>query len=178
MKFSGDLVPLIVTAELPEALQSRADQLRAAYFPPERNHLNAHVTLFHALPAMVEEELKDTLAVEARAAPIAARLEGLMNLGRGTALRLSSPGMLDLRERLADRFHGLLTSQDQQAPRLHVTIQNKVAPSQARALQATLEETIAPRDFAFAGLALHRYRGGPWETVQRWPFRGSIRRKA
>ena len=176
MSASGDPAPLIVTAELPEALQSRADQLRIAHFPPERNVLKAHVTLFHALPPMVEDELRDALAAEARAAPVAARLEGLMDLGRGTALRLTSPGMIDLRERLADRLHGMLSPQDQQVPRLHVTIQNKVAPSVAKALQAALAPSIEPRDFAFFGLALHRYRGGPWETVHRWPFRGSPRR--
>ncbi len=164
---------MIVTAELPEALQSRADQLRTAHFPPERNVLKAHVTLFHALPPMVEDELRDALAAEARGAPAPARLEGLMTLGRGTALRLSSPAMLDLRERLAERFHGLLTPQDQQVPRLHVTIQNKVSPFEAKALQAALADRIEPRDFVFRGLALHRYRGGPWETVHRWPFRGS-----
>jgi len=168
----GGLAPLIVTAELPEALQSRADQLRAAHFPPERNHLKAHVTLFHALPPSAEDELRDALAAEAKAKPIAARLEGVMNLGRGTALRLESPGMLSLWERLATRFYGLLTPQDEHAPRLHVTIQNKVAPSEAKALQQLLAATIEPRDFAFAGLALHRYRGGPWEFVKRWSFRG------
>ena len=169
---SGGAAPLIVTAELPESLQSRADQLRQAYFPPERNQLKAHVTLFHALPPSVENELRDALAAEARARPVPARLVGLMNLGRGTALRLDSPGMLALWERLAERFHGLLTPQDQHAPRLHVTIQNKVAPSAAKALQQQLAASIEPRDFTFAGVALHRYRGGPWEFVRRWPFRG------
>lgn len=164
--------PLIVTAELPEALQSRADQLRQAHFPPERNVLKAHVTLFHALPPMVEDELREVLAHEARASPVPARLEGLMDLGRGTALRIASPAMLALRERLAERFHGLLTPQDQHAPRLHVTIQNKVEPAAAKALQQALAAQVEPRAFAFRGLALHRYRGGPWETVQRWPFRG------
>lgn len=173
----GDLAPLIVTAELPEALQSRADQLRKAHFPPERNHLRAHVTLFHALPPMIEDELRDVLASEARAAPVSARLEGIMNLGRGTALRIASPAMAELRARIAWRFHGLLTEQDAQAPRLHVTIQNKVAPSLAKALQQVLSASFEPRDFAFAGLALHRYRGGPWDTVQRWPFRGNQRQK-
>jgi hypothetical protein len=168
----GAPAPLIVTAELPEALQSRADQLRAAHFPPERNFLKAHVTLFHALPPSVEDELRDALATEVRTRPVPARFEGVMNLGRGTALRLISPEMLDLRERLAARFHGLLTPQDEHAPRLHVTIQNKVSPAEARALQQALAATIEPRDFAFAGLALHRYRGGPWEFVKRWPFRG------
>lgn len=169
---SGGPAPLIVTAELPEALQSRADQLRHAHYPPERNQLKAHVTLFHALPPSVEEELRDALAAEAKMRPIPARLAGVMNLGRGTALRLESPAMLALRERLADRFHGLLTPQDEHTPRLHVTIQNKVAPSEAKALQKELAATIEPRDFAFAGLALHRYLGGPWEFVRRWPFRG------
>ena len=164
--------PLIVTAELPEALQSRANQLRAAHFPPERNQLKAHVTLFHALPPSVEDEVRDALAAEARAKPLAARLTGLMNLGRGTALRIESPAMVALWERLADRFHGLLTPQDEHAPRLHVTIQNKVSPSEAKALQQQLAASIEPRDFAFAGLALHRYRGGPWEFVKRWSFRG------
>jgi 2'-5' RNA ligase len=166
------LAPLIVTAELPEALQSRADQLRQMHYPPERNQLRAHVTLFHALPPSVEDELRDALATEAKAKPVPARLEGVMNLGRGTALRIESPAMLALRELLAERFHGLLTPQDEHSPRLHVTIQNKVAPSEAKALQRELAATLEPRDFTFAGLALHRYRGGPWEFVRRWPFRG------
>jgi hypothetical protein len=164
--------PLIVTAELPEALQSRADQLRRAHFPPERNVLKAHVTLFHAIPPAYEDEQRDLLALEARARPVPARLEGVMSLGGGTALKLTSPGMLELRERIAERLHGLLTPQDQQQPRLHVTVQNKVSASEAKALQQQLAVSVEPRDFAFAGLALHRYLGGPWETVRRWSFRG------
>ena len=80
--------------------------------------------------------------------------------------------MLALRRELADRLHGLLTPQDEPEPRLHVTVQNKVAPKEARALQARLAGEIVRRDFRFAGLALHRYRGGPWEFVKRWSFRG------
>lgn len=164
--------PLIVTAELPEALQSRADQLRRLHYPPERNVLAAHVTLFHALPPSVEGELRDALAAEARAKPVPARLEGLMSLGRGTALRITSPGMLAIWERLADRFHGLLTPQDEHAPRLHVTIQNKVSEHDAKLLMKRSIPEIEALDFAFAGLALHRYLGGPWETLKRWSFRG------
>jgi len=164
--------PLIVTAELPEALQSRADQLRRLHYPPERNVLAAHVTLFHALPPSVEEELRDALAAEARARPVPARLEGVMSLGSGTALRIASPVMLAIWERLADRFHGLLTPQDELAPRLHVTIQNKVSPHDAKVLMKRLNSEIEALDFAFAGLALHRYRGGAWETLKRWSFRG------
>ena len=48
--------PLIVTAELPADVMAWADGLRRAHFPPERNQVRAHVTLFHALPPWLEGE--------------------------------------------------------------------------------------------------------------------------
>jgi hypothetical protein len=168
----SDRTPLIVTAELPADLQGWATGLRRAHFPSERNYLDAHVTLFHALPPSSEHEVREFLATAAAGPPKPARLEGLMSLVTGVALRLSSPAMLDLRDELAGRLHGLLTPQDMHRPRLHVTIQNKVLPREAKALLAELDDTVAPRDFSFAGVALHRYLGGPWELVKRWSFRG------
>ena len=165
--------PFIVTAELPVDLASWATALRTAHFPPERNHLKAHVSLFHALPPSSEGEVKTALAQEAAAnPPVDGYLEGLMPLGGGTALRLSSPAMIDIWQNLADRFHGLLIPQDLHKPRLHVTIQNKVTSKEAKALQAELEPQIEPRPFRFRGLSLHIYRGGPWDFVKTYAFRG------
>ena len=42
--------PIIVTALFGRADQGWFDAQRAAYFPPERNVLAAHCTLFHHLP--------------------------------------------------------------------------------------------------------------------------------
>lgn len=171
-----DTAPFIVTAELPHDLAAWATSLRTAHFPPERNYLKAHVTLFHALPHFCADEIRAALAQEAaKEAPVEGELVGLMSLGGGTALKLSSPAMLALRDRLADRLHGLLTLQDSHRPRLHVTIQNKVTSKEAKALQAELEPQILPRSFRFAGLGLHIYRGGPWEHVRNFPFRGKAR---
>ncbi len=164
--------PLIVTAELPDDLAAWTTRLRRAHFPPERNFLDAHVTLFHALPPSAETEVRDLLAACARQTPPAARLDGVMNLGRGTALRIASPALDAIRARLAEQLGGLLTAQDRHSPRLHVTIQNKVDPAAARALQDEFAASFVPRSFAFCGLALHYYRGGPWEFVHRWRFRG------
>ena len=165
--------PFIVTAELPADLFAWTNRLRTAHFPPERNHLAAHVTLFHAFAPSLREELRPLLAtLAATHAPPAARVTGLMNLGGGTAIALESAGMLAIRARIADHFHGALTAQDRHPPRLHITIQNKVPAATARALQADLTDAVRPRGFAFAGLGLHIYRGGPWEAVGTWPFRG------
>ena len=169
-----DPAPLILTAELPPDLHKWATDLRRRHFPPERNFLEAHVTLFHALPPQIAPELCTLLArLAGEMAPPPARLEGVMNLGRGTALRLASAATLELRARIAEHFRGMLTAQDQHTPRLHVTIQNKVAPAEAGALQQDLTGAIVPRDFTMSGLALYRYRGGPWDLVRRFPFRGA-----
>ena len=90
---SGD-APLIVTAQLPEGLQGWATGLRNAHFPPERNHLAAHVTLFHALPGFCEAEVIQHVRQLAKEfAPVDARIIGVMSLGGGTAIRLESEGV-------------------------------------------------------------------------------------
>ncbi|MCF8882081.1 2'-5' RNA ligase family protein [Erythrobacter sp. SN021] len=173
MSEAGD-APLILTAQLPRDLHARFTALRDMHFPPERNYLEAHVTLFHALPAMCEAELCSHLKrIAGEFAPVMGQVDGLMPLGGGTAIKLSSPDMLHLRDMIADHFHGMLTGQDRHRPALHVTIQNKVAVKEARALQTALAGTIEPRPFVFRGLALFRYRGGPWEAVKDFAFRGS-----
>lgn len=165
--------PFIITAELPTGLGKWATDLRTRHFPAERNYLSAHVTLFHALPPSAVGEIKRALAsISAENAPVEGRLEGVMPLGRGTALKLSSSGIERIWADLADRFHGLLIPQDQHKPRLRVTIQNKVDPREAKALQRELEPQIEPRNFRFSGLSLHIYRGGPWDFVRTYQFRG------
>ena len=164
--------PLIVTAELPADVLAWADGLRRAHYPPERNQLRAHVTLFHALPPWVEAEARMLLADLAAAPPPEAIVSRVLDLGRGTALAIDCPEMLELRDRIADRFHGLLTAQDSHRIRLHVTVQNKVSPSISKALQRELAHDFRPRPFRFHGLALHAYEGGPWRPIRAFAFRG------
>jgi hypothetical protein len=95
-----------------------------------------------------------------------------MDLGGGVAFRIVSDDLDEIRSAIADHFHGSLSAQDAQGWRPHITIQNKVAPKAARALLAELERDFRPRPLAIAGLALHRYLGGPWEPIARYPFRG------
>lgn len=164
--------PFIVTAEMPGDILAWSDGLRRAHFPPERNVLAAHVTLFHSFAPSLRDDLLRTLGEYAgQFSPPDAVVDGLMNLGKGTALAVRSPGMLAVRERIAERFHGSLTAQDSHAPRLHITIQNKVAPDEARRLQRALEGYPA-RAFRFTGLGLHIYRGPHWEPLGVWSFRG------
>ncbi|KQS01436.1 hypothetical protein ASG11_17345 [Sphingomonas sp. Leaf357] len=163
--------PIIVTALFGKGDATYFDGLRRAHFPPERNQLAAHLTMFHHLPPSLEVELKQRLAGETRGVPApAARVAGLMSLGRGVAFRIESLELEDIRDRLRDAFASMLTPQDSAGWRPHVTVQNKVEPYQAKALQAALEVEFHPRPVAIAGLASWWYRGGPWEPLSRHMF--------
>jgi hypothetical protein len=163
--------PIIVSALFGGEDQAWFDAQRRRYFPPERNHLPAHLTLFHHLPPGVADELKHRLAVETRGrrAP-EAMAASLIPLGRGVAYRIESPDLLEIRASLADAFTGLLTPQDAAGWRPHVTIQNKVAPAEAAALLAELRADFRPRAVRIIGLASWYYRGGPWQPIARHMF--------
>lgn len=165
--------PLIVTAELGAADLAWFDGLRRRHYPVERNRLAAHLTMFHALPAMLEGELRRRLAaLAAELPPPQATVSGLMDLGGGVAYRIVSDDLDAVRVELIDAFRGSLTQQDTHGWRPHVTIQNKVSPKVARTLVTELERDFAPRPLAIAGLAFHHYEGGPWRLGQRYAFRG------
>ena len=131
----------------------------------------AHLTLFHHLPPSLEPELAARLAEATRAPPPLAAIVGIMALGEGTALRVESGALEAVRADLADAFHGLMTPQDQAPWRPHVTVQNKVARTAARDLQARLATIPLPRPLVIRALALWRYLGGPWAPVRSWPYR-------
>jgi hypothetical protein len=101
-----------------------------------------------------------------------ATLEGLMDLGGGVAFRVVSPDLDWIRLELSEDLHGLIGAQDAGGWRPHITIQNKVAPRDARALIAKLKRDFRRRPLAISGLGLHRYLGGPWEKLTVYPFRG------
>jgi 2'-5' RNA ligase superfamily len=170
------MTPIIITAQMGKADQLWADALRAAHFPPERNHLKAHITLFHHLPPGHVPEIKARIAALARACPPpTAMLSDVMSLGRGVAYRVDCPELLVMRDELAEGFTGLLTPQDQARPRLHITVQNKVEPPVAKSLYAELAASFQPRPLAITGLSAYYYMGGPWEPIQSWAFSGRRR---
>lgn len=158
--------PIIVTATFGRADFAWLDGLRRAHYPPERNRVPAHLTLFHHLPPSIEPELRRRLGPATRGAkPPPARIAGPVKLDEGVAFRVESEALEELRAELADAFRGLLIPQDQAPWRPHITIQNKVEPRIAAALHARLLAHFAPRPLAIAGIAAWRYRGGPWELA-------------
>lgn len=164
--------PLILTAMPDRNAFARFEHLRQTHFPPERNFVAAHITLFHHLPGTKVAEIERRLKSETRSMPaFEARVAGFRNLGRGTALRIQSPALLDVRAALADAFAFWLIPQDRQVFTPHVTIQNKVEPCSAKALIDSLTPAFLPWTFRIEGLTLWRYLGGPWQKLRDFRFR-------
>jgi hypothetical protein len=163
---------LIVTVEIAPADLAWLDRLRRAHYPAERNQLPAHLTMFHALPPSLEGEARHRLSQAVRTKAPRATVAGIMDLGGGVAFRVVSEELDAIRDDLGEAFHGMLGAQDSGGWRPHVTIQNKVSIRESRRLIEALEADFQPRPLSVSGLGLHRYLGGPWETLQLWQFRG------
>tara|TARA_Y100000815_G_scaffold173223_2_gene157695 strand:+ start:981 stop:1502 length:522 start_codon:yes stop_codon:yes gene_type:complete len=168
---TADPAPLIVTALFGAQDFARLDGLRRRHFPPERNLVPAHCTLFHHLPPGLGPELKQRLSAATRGIPApAARIAGVIDLGGGVALRIDCPGLEEIRDELADAFAPLLLPQDRAGWRPHVTIQNKVDRPAARRLLTQMRADFVPMPLQIAGLASWWYRGGPWDAHSRHMF--------
>ncbi len=163
--------PLIVSLLLDDEAQERFDRLRDEHFPPERNHLKAHVTLFHALPGEHLDAVRADLAAAADREAFDVAVTGLRFLGRGVAYTLGSADLGTVRAGLAAAWGPWLTPQDRQRHAPHVTVQNKVDPAVARALHERLLAGFVPYRVRARGLGLGRYLGGPWEPLAEVPFR-------
>ena len=159
----------VLTLRLDDRSQAEFERLRQRYFPPERNQIAAHVTLFHTLPdeMWVEERLAAAVA-GARAFQV--MVTGLRSLGKGVAYRLAAAELQAVHAELAHAFAEQLTPQDRQRFQPHVVVQNKATPTAARELLAELERSFAPWSVRAEGLDLWHYRGGPWEYARGFAF--------
>ena len=167
--------PLILTLAFNPDDQARFERLRQAHFPAGRNHIPAHLTLFHHLPGEELDGVRADLATACgHQAPCSVEVTGLRSLGRGVAYALASAELARLRSTLAQAWHERLTAQDRQRWQPHVTIQNKAQPAEAKALLAAMQAAFTPFQVRAEGLLLWRYRGGPWEPAGRFPFAQSV----
>ncbi|MGP4694203.1 2'-5' RNA ligase family protein [Agrobacterium cavarae] len=158
--------PLVLTARIAEGDIEAFDRLRQRHFPPDRNVLGAHLTMFHRLPSEYRDTIVETLkSVAAQAETMAAAVNGLRHLGAGVAFLITCPALEDIRARLNTEFVARRGSQDMQTWRLHITIQNNPPRATADALYRDLNASFEPHTIEIDGLDLWNYLGGPWERV-------------
>ena len=165
----GDAGVTILTLKLDSSSQAYFDALRKRHFPPERNRIPAHLTLFHALPATAE--VREVLQAEAdsvRSFPM--RVARVASMGHGVAFFLESPQLQTLHRLLSQSFEPFLNAQDRMGFRPHVVVQNKVAPDEAKTTLTRLEAQFTPFNVQAEGLGWWNYLGGPWKWREGFDF--------
>ena len=162
----------ILTLKISDADHVALTGLRREYFPPERNFLEAHVTLFHKLPGDLRERwFADLETVGRLASAFRVHFGEPYTLGRGFALRVESPPLAALRGQLVKSWFDFLSPQDRQKFNPHCTIQNKVEPAQAKADLESFRAGWRPLESRALGFQLWEYLNGPWRLEKEWLFK-------
>lgn len=158
-KMQTEQNPLILTLRLDQKSQAFFNDLRTLHFPPERNFLQAHLTLFHRLP---NEAATLQYFNNLQHCAFEMRVDGLLHLGTGVAYRIKSIELGGLRREASLHFQDILSAQDRQPFNPHITVQNKVTLERSRVLLTTLSADFKPFTIAATGLDLWEYLGDRW----------------
>ncbi len=168
-----EAAPLILTLTLDDETKDFFNNLRTEYFPPERNYLDAHCTLFHHLPGGREEDILVHLQTLADRTPrLTLDISAPKSIGRGVIFPLENEMLALIHSDLQASWQDWLTPQDRQKIRPHVTVQNKVSVTEARETFRVLsrDNFSRPSHGYGVGFSLFYYRNGPWEAAARIPF--------
>lgn len=163
--------PLILTLVLDNESQEYFNQLRKKHFPPEKNFLDAHLTLFHNLPADEEQIRKLLQEVSTNHSTIQLNATEVRSIGAGVAYKVESDELIKLHQYLQKQWRDWLIPQDQHKLWPHVTVQNKVEHATAVELQQQLAQNFKPFAIQGVGLALWEYLNGPWRLVKTYNFK-------
>lgn len=145
------------------------NQLRMLHFPKHINYLDAHLTLFHHLPA--DEPLVDSLLADFAQHPVfRPAVTGIHDMGRGVAFTLSSAALQLLHAAMQASLSAWLIPQDRHRLWPHITIQNRVTAFKAAQLAKELRADFQPFSVTATGLEVWRYEGGPWQHMRSLPF--------
>jgi len=168
----GERPPFVLTLEMDGESFVRFNELRQAHYPPARNLVPAHVTLFYRLPGGNGREIGALLAQTTSGQKrFAVSVGDVKELERGVAIFLHSPQLSALRGELAAEWWPWLTDQDRLPFRPHVTITNNLGAGEARRMRESIAATFHAPAMRAVGLHLWRYRNGPWESERLFPFR-------
>jgi 2'-5' RNA ligase len=155
--------PLLLTLTLNSQAQSFFNELRRQHFPAERNFLDAHLMLFHNLPADQNQILADINAIALQTNPFTLQVSAVASIGRGVAYKTESQQLQTIHLKLQKQWQQWLIPQDKNKLWPHITIQNKVKPETAKDLLAQLNVDFEPFDITAIGFDVWEYLGGPWK---------------
>ncbi|KAH0380868.1 hypothetical protein KCU92_g7356, partial [Aureobasidium melanogenum] len=152
-------------------------EMRKKYFPPRLNRLDAHITLFHALPgSLLEESIKPTLrdiSSKTKQFHLLAATPFRLNKGIAIGLPKSSGGddARQVHQQLKAAWSDFLSRQDAGGFAAHYTIMNKVDDEKEvqKAFEQVQQEWKGCHGTVL-GLSLFKYDRGNWVHDEDFKF--------
>ena len=161
--------PLILTIALDKKDAGYFNQLRQQYFPAERNFIDAHLTLFHALPNE-PSVLEDVSRFCANQRPFEITVLSPVSIGKGVAFKLESEALMLLHKAMQQQWFDVLSLQDRHKIWPHITVQNKVTVAEVSQTLSVLKENFTSFKIPAPGLQLWEYLNGPWKFLTAFSF--------
>jgi len=151
--------------------QAFFNENRKQHFPPERNYLDAHLTLFHNLPSEEPAIISDIKQICDDTNAFELEVSAIVSIGNGVAYKVQSPELQLIHLQLQKTWKHWLIPQDQQKLWPHITIQNKTDANTANQLINTLKVDFKPFNITALGFNLWAYKGGPWAFIEAFCFK-------
>lgn len=159
--------PLIITLSLDKLSQDYFTELRNQYYPRYCNHLDAHLTLFHHLPADLPG-IEEILQTAVKRNIIDLLVSGVHNTGNGVSFTVVSEELLQLHKELQLLFDPHLCTKDRAELRPHITVQHRVTAYKAKQTEEILMKDFEPFSIQGIGLATWLYMKGPWRPLNNY----------
>src|SRR3954470_17575585 len=96
--------PVILTLSLDDNSQQFFNKMRHQYFPPERNYLDAHLTLFHHLPANEPQIMIDIKLAAKTYTTLPLQVTEIKSIGNGVAYKIECAQLQQLHRYLQQQW--------------------------------------------------------------------------
>ncbi|CAJ2514074.1 Uu.00g021930.m01.CDS01 [Anthostomella pinea] len=163
----------VLTLQTDSAHQATMSEWRKRYFPAKMLKVDAHISLFRALPDSILSTIKSDIASAASGTtPFAISASKPFRMGRGVGLSVTGLEPADeLFRQLQTKWYDVLSQQDRGKFRGHYTLMNLVNDEEAvkRCLEDVRRE-FGGCDGEVTGLSLWRYDRGWWRHDQDFAF--------
>ena len=169
----------MLTLRTDRDFHQRINALRKQYFPPQRNRIGAHITLFHALPSShLQAIASDLQSTACSNMPFTIQTQEPLRLSHGVALNATHKQADEIFNTLKQKWGpagaNFLSKQDHRF-KAHYTIQNKAERDVAQSTWEKVREGFKRDEGRAIGLTLYKYlRGGYWKFQRHFDFADSV----
>lgn len=164
---------LIITLKIDEASQSIFNEKRKQHYPTYANFVDAHITLFHKLPAdknIVYEtlhQLSNTNAFEMQ-------VVGIKNIENFVAYDIVSPTLQHIHVAMQSSFANMLNEKDREILWPHITVHNKATVYKAFKTHEKLLANFNPFNITAFGFTTWLYAKKEWVWQKDYLFESSF----